>query len=123
MRNLLLALLLAVTPLTFQGCKTPQVSAYKTEGIVITTADSALKAYSTYSQTHTPSKAEYEAIESAWNKYYDAQQVAKFALKVYIAASEKGTATDAQLAALQAAESNVASASTAIIDLVKGFLK
>ncbi len=117
--NKLILLILLALPIGFTACKTaPQVVAYKTEGVIITTADSALKAYSDYSQTHTPSRVEYDAVMNGWRKYYDAQQIAKFALETYLSAANEGTAE-----ALQSAEANVSAASAAFIDLVKGFLK
>ncbi len=114
MKKLLFILFAAV----LIGCGTPQVTAYKAEGVVITTVDSALKAYADYSQSHPVAKADYAKISDAYQKYIDAQQIAKFALEDYTAAK-----TDGNAAALSLATSKASEASAAVIDLVKGFLK
>ncbi len=100
------------------GCGSPQVTAYKAEGVVITTVDSALKAYADYSQAHPVSQNDMAKLTDAHMKYYEAQQAAKFALEVYTASKTEGNA-----AALQTASDNAAEAAAAVIAIVKGFLK
>ncbi len=117
--NKLFLLILLALPIGFMACKTtPQVVAFKTEGVIITTVDSALKAYADYSQTHPVSKDEYAKVQDYYQRYKDAQDIAKLAIEVYIDESSAGN-----VVALQTAEQNAATASAAVIDLVKGLLK
>lgn len=115
-----LILLCCFSPMVaVSGCKTgPAVVAYKAEGVVITTVDTAMKAYADYSKSHAVSQAEVDKLRAVYDKYYNAQQVARMALEAFTASANDGTA-----AALKVAQDNVAVTSQAVINLVKGFLQ
>lgn len=97
------------------GCANPGVTAYKTEGVVITSVDGAMNGWRDYANNPAADvkQAEIERVHSTYNQYVQAQLIAKAALEKWLASKSPD---DAQ--ALQTANAAVSIAKNALIDLV-----
>ncbi len=111
----LLALCAAVTIVApISGCKSsPDVITYKTEGVVINTVNSSMKAWSDYVNAGHATQAQVDKVKSAYIQYYNGQQLAKAALEKYVASKSPD-----DLASVNSANAAVAASQGALISLV-----
>src|SRR5712671_6391455 len=93
MKKILLILMLVTgyAAIGLVGCGTPASTAYRAEGIVITTVDGAMQAWAEWVKGGHATQAQVDAVKAAYNKYYDAQQAALQAVDAYIASKTPET--------------------------------
>jgi hypothetical protein len=103
---------MALTPLS-NGCKSPFAAAYHTEGVVIHTVDSAMKAWADYVNAGNATSSEVTMVQNYYQQYYIAQQVAKNAFELTLAVNNPDTQEK-----YRAAVAAVSDASKTIIDFV-----
>jgi hypothetical protein len=109
--------LLSISDLT--GCKTsPQTSAYKAEGVIITTVDTGMRAWASYVRAGKATQAQVDTVKAMYKRYYDAQQVAKFALKKAVTSKNPQDIPGAQVA-----NDAVANAQTSLLILLNSLIK
>lgn len=118
-KSLIVGLALCASVISFPGCQSsPPVVAYKAEGVIITTVDTAMKAWKDYVKTSgKATQKQVDVVKAAYQKYYDAQQVAKVALTEYVAAQ-----TDATRATWESAMAAATKAQGDIITLIQTLL-
>ncbi len=84
MKQRLVIILLAITAIV--GCGTPILTAYKTEGVLITSVDKAMLAWSDYVKgTNHVTQAQIDTVKRAYMSYYTAQMGAKSAVEIFYA--------------------------------------
>lgn len=112
--SLLLGSALLFTP----GCAntTPQVIAYKAEGIVIPSVNAAMQGWRDWVVAGHATQAQVDAVKKAYNTYRSAQIIAKAALERYVA----DPSVEGEVAASNAAAS---AAKNALLDLINSYFK
>ncbi len=119
MKKLFLTAAITTSLTLFEGCKAPpQVVAYKTEGTVIYTVDSAMKIWSDYVNSGHATPDQVYKVHKAYDYYYNSQQIARVALEMYVASTQ----TENQ-AKWVIANEEVAKAQAAVINLVQELMK
>lgn len=99
------------------GCSTNQTSvAIKSEGVVVTTVDVGMQAWSIFVKNGGATQAQMDAVRSAYNAYYNSQLISKAAL-VQMVTSGSTNISDVQQANVVSNE-----AQTALIDLLNQYL-
>lgn len=101
------------------GCKTSPVKlATQSEVVVVQTVDSAMQAWKDYVEMGLASQREVDLVKVNYQRYYNAQLVAKAALSVWV---ENKDAT-AEVA-WQNAQASVTEAKNALLDSVTSLMK
>lgn len=107
--------------LLLAGCKSPTTAIVQTEGVLITTVDTGMKTWDMYVTVHQNdgkvTQAEVNAVHSAYNTYYYAQEMSKAALESYIANNTTNSA------AILTANQSVVTAETALLSLLNQYIK
>lgn len=114
--------LLAIVSLSlalFTGCNTPPTTvAYRVEGVVITTVDKGMNAWRDYVVAGFATKAQVLQVKDAYDKYYNAQLLARAAFEKAMAEADSATAADE----IATANKAVADAESALLSLIQSFL-
>lgn len=119
MKKLLLLIPLVALLALVPACNsTPTGIAYKAEGVTILTVDAAMNGWRDWVNGGHATAAQVEQVHAAYNRYYDAQQVAKVALEAALGGSTQQTS-----AALSAAQISAASSQASLISLIQTFTK
>ena len=100
------------------GCATPEVTAYKSESVVITSVDTGMNIWRDYVNAGHATREQIVLVHKAYDTYYNAQFIAKAALELYI--SHK---TDTSAETVAKANQAVADAQVALINLVTQYIK
>ena len=113
---LLILTLTAAATLCFSGCQntSPQAVAYRTEGTLTTTVNTAMQAWADYVHTYPQPQSQIDQVKGAYQKYFDAQMAAKGAVEAYIANSTPGNSN-----AVAQTTAAVSESAAAILDLVR----
>ena len=90
------------------GCKTntPQQNYIAAEGVVITTVDSAMRAWAGYVNAGHATQAQVDTVRQAYNAYYTAQLASKAAFELSITTTNQLDLGAIQVSA-QAAENSL----------------
>lgn len=115
-KHILICALLSAFIFTGATCRnqTPTDVAYKTEGVIITTVDSTMKAWADYVKSGQATQKEVDTVKALYNDYRNAQILAGLAVDAYFAA---GKSADKEAAVIDATK-NVSLAKNALLDLV-----
>ena len=115
-----LSILLVGCTLLCSGCASnkPLDVVYKTEGIIITSVDGAMKAWRDYVKAGMATQSQVDQVKVAYNKYYAAQQVARTAVVIYVASSSTNSAFANTAAITQAVDSS----KNSLISLIGSFI-
>lgn len=113
--TLLLSASVCFVGVTFNGCGTPVQTAYKTEGTIVVTVDGAMSAWQDYVVAGHATRAQDEAVRSAYGKY---QAAMTLALNATAAASGTGT----NPADMQTKIKNVSAFAADFVALVSKFI-
>lgn len=117
MRTILLACTLVLCSLSmplFVGCSTTPVQAtIKSEGILIVSVDAGMNAWHDYVVDHLTdgkvTQKQIDIVKQAYNTYWNAQQVAKAAIKLALKDPTKQSDVDSANASLKTAEASLIS--------------
>jgi hypothetical protein len=114
----LLSLIGLAALLAGAGCQnTPQTIVGKSEGVIIATVDSGMKAFADAANQGRVTQAQVDVVKKNYGIYYNAQQVAKAALEKWIASKDP-----ADKAANDTAQAAVTNAESALLEILNQFL-
>ena len=116
MKKILTIVLLGFALATMPGCKNPTATAYKSESALITSVDTAMKVWHDRVVAGKATQAQMDLVKKSYQTYYNAQQVAKAALELYISNTSTNTASASANAA--SARQAVSDAASALVSLV-----
>jgi hypothetical protein len=118
MKKLMLTIGLAALLASLTGCQnTPQTIVGKSEGAIIVTVDSGMKAFADAANQGRVTQAQVDAVRKNYGTYYNAQQIAKAALEKWIASKDP-----ADKAANDTAQAAVSNAESALLEIINQFL-
>lgn len=119
MKNkILIAVIGASLLLGLEGCKTsPQVVAIKTEGVIVVTVDTGMKAWASYVNAGKASMVQVNAVQDAYNKYYSAQIAAESILLAVVSNTTTNTVD------LANANTSVVNAENQLLVLLNTYIK
>lgn len=119
---LALSALLGCSAILYTGCQTPAaVTITQSEGVLITTVDTGMKVWASYVTLHQNdgkvTAAQVNNVEQAYDTYYNAQEVAKGLLEMYVTA---GTTNSISITTANTAVTN---AEAALLNLINQYIK
>jgi uncharacterized protein YcfL len=119
---LTLSALLGCSAILYTGCQTPAaVTITQSEGVLITTVDTGMKVWASYVTLHQNdgkvTATQVNNIEQAYNTYYDAQEMAKGLLELYVSNGTTNTVS------ITTANTAVANAEAALLNLINTYIK
>lgn len=121
MKRIVIVTALALSTFVFCGasCHNTKVDStiIKSEGVLITTVDTGMKAWALYVNAGRATQAQVNAVKQAYNTYYNAQLIAEAALTTYIST---GSTNSADITGNATA---VANAETALLNLLNTYIK
>lgn len=123
MRKLLfLSVALVISPLCYTGCKTdPAVIITKSEGVLISSVDLGMNAWSLYVNAHLNdgkvTQKQLDTVKSAYTIYYDSQLICKAALEQYVVNGSTNTAS------ITTANTSVTTAEVALLSILNQYIK
>lgn len=120
--SLLSVVVLTLSANLFTGCgSTPVQKAIKSEGVLIVSVDSGMQIWASYVRQHQSdgkvTQSQVDTVKTAYNAYYDAQQVAKAIIEKIIT---NGTTNPADIATANAA---VINAENQLLALLNQYIK
>lgn len=108
-KNTLFALVILSSLFIFCGatCKNATTTAIKAEGVTVATVDTGMKTWAIYANSGQATKDQVDAVQNAYNTYYNAQVIAEAALEKVVSGSSTNSAdvTTANAAVLTAQSS------------------
>lgn len=119
MKQKILSILVSATLCcSIVGCTTTQQSvAIKTEGVIVVTVDTGMKAWATYVNSGKATIAQVNAVENAYNNYYTAQVAAEAALVAVVSNTSTNTAD------INIANTYVTAAESQLLTLINSYIK
>lgn len=115
MKKLILIAMLALSPIAFTGCGTPEATAYKATAITVTTVDGAMNGWGDYVRAGKATDDDQARVRNAYNKYRSALMIERDVIKAH--------ANNPDATAITLAEQSLAYASGDLIELVQSIVK
>lgn len=112
--KIILFVLAIATSVALTGCKSPEATAYKVDGTIITTVDAAMMAWRDYVLAGKATQTQVDTVKAAYRRYYDAELIFEQGVIAYKSAPDDSK--------LKLAQATVVAAEQPLIDLVKSFL-
>lgn len=114
-----LAIALTCGEFALTGCKTSQIGTVtKAEGVLITAVNTGMAVWGDYVRAGHATQAQVDTVKTAYNAYYNAQQLAKAAIEKALASGNPATSQ----ADVDTANAAVTNAETALISVINQFI-
>ena len=94
----------------------PMVTAYKAEGVVITSVDTGMGIWANYVKAGLATQTQIDSIRNAYTSYYNSQMIAKVAFEQVLSSNSTNSVD------IAAATASVSTAQTALLSLLNQFL-